>query len=283
MSRALKIGFLILIFCSILAAILLFPYDGNFAVLSPKGWVALREKKLLITATLLMLIVVVPVLVMTVFFAFRYRATQKKAKYQPEWSHSTLAEVVWWGFPFLIIVALSILTWKSSHELDPYKPLESSVRPLEIQVVALQWKWLFIYPKQKIATVNFVQFPENTPINFEITSDAPMNSFWIPQLGGQIYAMSGMRSKLHLIAHEAGDYRGSSANISGKGFSGMVFLAKASSQEEFEAWASSMQRSSQELTAGVYEQLVLPSENTPATFYVLKEDNLFDGIIMKYE
>jgi cytochrome o ubiquinol oxidase subunit 2 len=283
MSRALKIGFLILIFCSILAAILLFPYDGNFAVLSPKGWVALREKKLLITATLLMLIVVVPVLVMTVFFAFRYRATQKKAKYQPEWSHSTLAEVVWWGFPFLIIVALSILTWKSSHELDPYKPLESSVRPLEIQVVALQWKWLFIYPEQKIATVNFVQFPENTPINFEITSDAPMNSFWIPQLGGQIYAMSGMRSKLHLIAHEAGDYRGSSANISGKGFSGMVFLAKASSQEEFEAWASSMQRSSQELTAGVYEQLVLPSENTPATFYVLKEDNLFDGIIMKYE
>ena len=162
-----------------------------------------------------------------------------KAKHAPDWEHNYIAEYCWWGVPIVIIVILAVTTWKSSHDLNPFKPIESEKKPLAIQVVALHWKWLFIYPEQGIATVNFVQFPEKTPINFEITSDAPMNSFWIPQLGGQIYAMPAMRSKLHLIANEIGSFRGVSANISGKGFAGMTFTAKSSSEEDFDAWVQS--------------------------------------------
>ena len=198
------------------------------AVLDPKGFIAFEERDLLYITALLMLTVVVPVLVLAVVICWKYRAGNKKAKYEPEWDKSWALELVWWGFPCIIVALLSVLTVKSCLDLDPFKPLESDVKPLKIQVVALQWKWLFIYPEQKIATINFVQFPEKTPINFELTADAPMNSFWIPQLGGQIYAMPGMSTKLHLIANEAGSYRGSSSNISGNGFAGMIFTAKKS-------------------------------------------------------
>jgi cytochrome o ubiquinol oxidase subunit 2 len=156
--------------------------------------------------------------------------------------------------------------------------LESNTKPLKIQVVALQWKWLFIYPEQGIATVNFVQFPEQTPINFEITADAPMNSFWIPQLGGQIYAMPGMVAKLHLIADKEGSYRGSSANLSGKGFAGMKFIAKSSSEADFEAWVDSVRQSG----PIDYTKVAEPSEYAPAAFYSLSDDNLFNQIVMKY-
>lgn len=269
---------------SLVLVILTARYFGevNVEVLNPAGLIAAKEKNLLITATLLMLIVVIPVFFLAFFITWRYRATNTKAKYTPEWSHSHLAEAVWWGFPCAIIIALSIITWKGCHELDPFKPLESSTKPLPIQVVALQWKWLFIYPEQKIATVNFFQFPENTPLNFEISSDAPMNSFWIPQLGGQIYAMPGMRSRLHLIASEPGEFRGSSANLSGKGFAGMVFTAKASSEQEFQRWVESVRGSTKQLDREGYAALAAPSEYNPVATYVLTDENLFDHIVMKY-
>lgn len=262
--------------------ITLYVYASDSAVLNPKGWVALQQRNLLFTATLLMLVVVVPVIIMTFVFAWKYRANNPKAKYTPDWDYSLLAESIWWGFPFIIIIVLSVITWKSTHELDPFKPIDTAVKPMRIQVVALQWKWLFIYPEQNIAAVNFVQFPENIPINFEITADAPMNSFWIPQLGGQIYAMPGMKTKLHLIANEAGNFRGSSANLSGKGFAGMTFVAKASSQEEFDAWVQAAKQSSNDLTLSEYHQLAEPSENNPVALYVLKDESLFEGIVMKY-
>lgn len=251
-------------------------------VLNPKGMIGLKQRDLLITAASLMLIVIIPVFILTITFAWRYRAGNKKAKFTPEWSHSILAEAIWWGIPTIIIIFLAVITWRSSHELNPFKPIVAENEPITIQVVALDWKWLFIYPDHGIGTINFIQFPEQTPVNFEITADAPMNSFWIPQLGGQIYAMPNMRSKLHLIANEIGTFRGTSANINGKGFAGMFFTAKASSKEDFDQWVASVKRSPKELDAKEYERLVIPSQYDPVSLYKLKDDNLFDQIVMKY-
>lgn len=277
-----KITFVLLMTLAVVLFTVLSIYSLESVMLNPKGIIALKERNLMIIATLLMLIVVIPVLLITFYVCIKYRATNKKALYRPDWDNNLLAECVWWGLPCLIILALSILTWQSSHELDPFKPLESDKKPLKIQVVALQWKWLFIYPEQKIASVNFFQFPEQTPLNLELTADAPMNSLWIPQLGGQIYAMPAMKTKLHLIANEKGVYRGSSANISGEGFAGMTFKAKASTQEEFEKWVEQTKGSSQPLDEDVYTQLALPSAYHPVTTYQLKDEQLFDQIIMKY-
>ncbi len=182
----------------------------------------------------------------------------------------------------IIIVVLAIITWRSSHKLNPFTPIESDKKALAIQVIALQWKWLFLYPEQGIATLNYVQFPEKTPIAFEITSDAPMNSFWIPQLGGQIYAMPAMRTKLHLIANEPGTFRGASANISGTGFASMHFVAEACSEEAFAEWVNTVRASGQPLGSEEYEALAQPSEKNPVAHYVLKQGDLFDTVVMKY-
>lgn len=251
-------------------------------VLNPKGMIGLKQRELLITAASVMLIVIIPVFVLTVLFAWRYRDGNKKAKYKPDWSHSIFAEAIWWGIPTIIIIFLATLTWKTSHELNPFKPIETDKKPVVIQVVALDWKWLFIYPEYGIGTVNYIQFPEQTPVNFEITADAPMNSFWIPQLGGQIYAMPNMRSKLHLIANEIGTFRGTSANINGKGFAGMFFTAKATSKEDFDKWVQQVKRSPKELDTKEYNRLVIPSQYDPVSLYKLKDTDLFEQIIQKY-
>jgi cytochrome o ubiquinol oxidase subunit II len=255
---------------------------GTIAVLVPMGEIAAKERDLLVNSTLLMLIIIVPVFVVSILIAWRYRASNKKAKYDPNWDNNNLAEFIWWTVPCVLIAVLSIMTYKSCYDLNPFKPIVSDVRPLRIQVVALQWKWLFIYPDHNIATVNLVQFPKETPLNFEITSDAPMNSFWIPQLGGQIYAMPAMRSKLHLIAHEEGEFTGSSAHLSGKGFAGMTFKAKACTKAEFDAWIKQARKSPQVLNGITYEQLAEPSEYLPPATYVLQKEDLFDSILMKY-
>ena len=214
-SKFIAIGLLIL---GAIAGVALLLHGHTIDVLVPKGTIAKKELDLLVTATLLMLIVVIPVFVLTFTIAWKYRASNTKAKYTPDWDHNRAIETVWWAIPFVLILILSVITWQSSHELDPFKPLASSKQPITIQVVALQWKWLFIYPEQHIATVNYVQFPVDTPVNFVITSDAPMNSFWIPQLGGQIYAMAGMSTQLHLMATDPGSYNGSSVTPQRTGF-----------------------------------------------------------------
>lgn len=282
MKKGFKIAIVLLVLLGIVAISALFFSRHSVAVLDPKGWIAKQERELIITASLLMLIVVIPVLVLTLIFAWRYRESNLKAKFTPDWEHNSIAEYCWWGVPLAIIIVLAVITWKSSHELNPFKPLDTDKKPLEIQAVALQWKWLFIYPEQGIATVNFVQFPVDTPLNFEITADAPMNSFWIPRLGGQIYAMPAMRTKIHLIADEVGEFRGASANISGKGFAGMVFKAVSSSEEDFQSWVEQVKRSGSFLDFDRYENLVKPSENDPASFYLLRDPRLFDQIIEKY-
>lgn len=189
----------------------------------PEGQVGIEQKNLILIATGLMLLVVIPVIIMTLAFAWKYRASNKAATYTPDWSHSTKIEAAVWIIPILIIIALGYVTYHSTHKLDPYRPLDSDVKPVQIDVVALDWKWLFIYPEQGIATVNKIVFPANTPVNFRVTSDAVMNSFFIPGLGGQIYAMAGMTTKLHLIANENDEFDGISANYSGAGFTGMKF------------------------------------------------------------
>lgn len=251
-------------------------------VFDPKGPIAREEMHLLITAVLLMLIVVVPVLILSVLIAYYYRASNKKAKYDPAFGHSVKLELVWWTVPIIIVGTLATITWITTHTLDPYRPLKSSVKPVTIQVVALEWRWLFIYPEQKIATLNFVEFPDNTPINFEITSDAPMNSFQIQKLAGQIYAMAGMTTKLHLSADEPGDYEGRSVSFSGEGFSGMSFTARATSDQDFNAWVAQVKHGSTILTQDTYNTLVPPSKDNSVRYFSSVTDGLFDAIVMKY-
>ena len=233
------------------------------AIFHPAGPVAQQEWDLILMSFMLMLVVIIPVFILTAGIAWRYREGNTKASYRPDWDHSRLAESVWWGFPLTLITILSVITWNSTHHLDPFRPLASTTAPLTIQVVALEWKWLFIYPEQNIATVNTVHFPEDTPVRFEITADAPMNSFWIPSLGGQIYAMAGMSTQLQLLSDKPGSYRGSSANLSGRGFAGMHFQAIAEREYDFKQWVNQTKLSPQRLSQVSYDKLAVPTQNNP--------------------
>src|SRR5437868_3793345 len=206
MSRKQKTGALICVVIGLLVLAGIHLHHMNIPVLQPRGTIGKQEQRLIITALLLSLIVVIPVFVMLFGFAWKYREGNKSARYDPDFDHSRTLESIWWGVPLILISILAVITWRSAHQLDPFKALDSKTPPVAIQAISLRWKWLFIYPQQNIASVNFIQMPVNTPINFEITSDAPMNSFWIPQLGGQIYSMSGMATNLNLEATQPGSY-----------------------------------------------------------------------------
>jgi cytochrome o ubiquinol oxidase subunit 2 len=254
----------------------------NIPVLEPKGTIGLKERNLLLFALALSAVVVIPVFFMLFSFVWRYRESKPKGKYSPEFDHSRPIEALWWLIPSILIAILSVVTWNSSHTLDPYQPIASKTPQMTIQVVAMDWKWLFIYPKQQIASVNYVFMPINTPVDFEITSDSVMNSFWIPQLGGQIYAMPGMFSQLHLMATSQGNFSGSSANISGRGFAGMTFVAHAASEQSFLNWVKNVVKTPDHLTLSAYARLNRPSENNPVAYYSKPANNLFVGIISRY-
>ena len=221
------------------------------AILSPKGQIGQDEKTLLITATVLMLLVVIPVIIMTLTFAWKYRASNTKARYEPKWSHSTAIEVVVWSIPCMIVLVLAVLTWRSSHALDPYRPLDSDVKPVTIEAISLDWKWLFIYPEEKVAVVNEIKFPVNTPLNFKITSDSVMNAFFIPHLGSMIYSMAAMETKLHLIANETGEFPGMSSHYSGAGFAKMHFTAYSVTDAEYRQWLDQVRAGEQGPPRGV--------------------------------
>jgi cytochrome o ubiquinol oxidase subunit 2 len=254
----------------------------DLAVLNSKGTIADQQRGLIVSTVLLSGLVVIPVFALTIGIAWKYREGNTKARYTPDWDHDRLIETIWWAVPTAIILLLGVMTWRSTHALDPYRPIQSEKKPLNVQVVALQWKWLFIYPDQKIASVNHLQIPEKTPVNLQITADAPMNSFWIPQLGGQVYAMSGMNTKLHLMANETGNYRGSSANLSGEGFSAMNFTALSSSQADFEKWTRDAKTSAIDLNESEYKTLSAKSRNNPPMTYWSVDDGLYDKIVSKY-
>ena len=254
-------------------------------VLDPKGPVGLQERWIIIVTTLLSAIVVVPVFVLLFFFAWRYRADnpQTVRRHVPGWDHNNpLSEFLWWLVPTAIIAILSVIAWQSSHALDPYKPLSGSGAPMTIEVVALDWKWLFIYPAENIASVNMVEFPVDSPVRFEITADAPMNSFWIPALGGQIMAMPGMLTKLNLMASSIGTFNGFSANISGRGFAGMAFTAKSVTQDDFDTWVQSVRQSSSALSTSTYALLQVPSSYDPVAYYSPVDQGLYTSVMTSY-
>lgn len=268
----------------IAGATLVVSFSDKSVVLHPKGEIAQQQFDLIMFTTLLSLLVVVPVFTLTFYIVWKYREsnTKTKKKYRPDWDGHRGLEATWWLIPLAIISVLAVVTWQSSHKLDPYKPLASDAKPVTIKVIALQWKWLFIYPEQNIASVNQVQFPVDRPVNFEITADAPMNSFWIPQLGGQVYAMAGMQTKLHLMADHVGDYRGSSANISGEGFASMKFTAQARTQVDFDQWVKTAKRSRGQLTMEAYDTLAKPTRDVPPVTYAAADNRLYDTVMMKY-
>lgn len=269
------------------AAATLFLAGCKVVVFQPRGYIADREMHLFIDAIVLMLLVVIPVIILTFVIARRYRASNKKAKYTPNWSHSNILEVGWWLIPIIIIAILAVITWRTTHQLDPYKPLNEKAmhvknKPITIQAISLRWRWLFIYPNQKIATINTVVFPEHTPISFRITSDAPMNSFQIQQLAGQIYAMNGMQTKMHLIADKKGVYRGRSVSFSGNGFANMRFKAHVVSQEAYAAWLKQAKNAPTVLTWKLYKTISGPTKDTSVHYYKLGDQGLFQQVMHKY-
>jgi cytochrome o ubiquinol oxidase subunit II len=273
---------LILFIILIMQPLQILHFKEKIAVLFPKGIIALEERNLLFIIQALMLLVIIPVYILTFIFSWIYRADNPKGKYDPDLVDNHIAEYIWWGIPCFMVLIVAVLTGFKTYQLDPFKPIESKNKEMTIQVVALQWKWLFIYPEEEIATINFVQFPKDTPIRFELTADAPMNSFWIPHLGGQIYAMPNMKTILNLMANEVGDFRGSSANISGEGFAGMTFITRASSEEDYQEWVKSAKQGSKTLDLKDYNQLAAPSQNNPIEIFQLKDKSLFDQIVNKY-
>lgn len=256
-------------------------------LMAPSGDVAVQQRDLIITALVLMLLIIVPVVLLTLLFAWRYRASNKQATYRPDWHHSTMLELLIWSAPLMIIIALGAVTWVSTHKLDPYRPLErlsegravpADARPLVVDVVALNWKWLFIYPEQGIATVNDVAAPVDRPIEFRITASDVMNSFFVPALAGQIYAMPGMQTTLQAVINKPGDYEGFSANYSGSGFSGMHFVFHGLSEADFDAWVASA-GSGKALSRAAYAELARPSEDNPVQRYASVAPGLFDAIV----
>jgi cytochrome o ubiquinol oxidase subunit II len=260
----------------------------NWVVMAPSGDIAIQQRDLIVIATVLMLLIVVPVIAATLIFAWRYRQSNTAAKYDPEWDHSTGLEVVIWAAPLAIIIALGAVTWISTHTLDPYRPLDRvaedkaldpNVKPLTVEVVALDWKWLFFYPDYGIATVNELAAPVDVPINFKITASSVMNSFYVPALAGQIYAMAGMETKLHAVINKAGDYEGFSANYSGAGFSHMRFKFRGLDQAGFDDWVAKVKASNDSLTRAAYLDLAKPSEKEPVRYYASADTDLYDKIL----
>jgi cytochrome o ubiquinol oxidase subunit II len=260
----------------------------NFIVLAPAGDIAAQQRDLVIISTVLMLLIVVPVMALTVLFAWRYRQSNESARYEPEWDHSTKLELVIWSAPLLIIVCLGALTWMGTHLLDPYRslgriasdrPVDQAKAPLEVDVVALDWKWLFIYPDYGIATVNELAAPVDRPIDFRITASTVMNSLYIPALAGQIYAMPGMETKLHAVVNHAGTYKGFSANYSGAGFSGMHFAFQGLDDKGFDDWIAKAKTAGGTLGRSEYLQLERPSQNEPVRRYASVDGDLYRVIL----
>lgn len=270
---------LLILFC---AAFLLSGCD--LALMNPKGQIGMEQKSIFIFATLIMLIVVLPPIIMAWWFAWRYRESNKSATYKPNWAHSNVLEVIVWGIPCIIILILGIMVWRTSHSLDPHKAIVSENKPVEIQVIALDWKWLFIYPEEKVASINEIAIPVNTPVTFKLTSYTAMNSFFIPQLGSQLYAMAGMENNLNLIANEVGVYKGVATNISGLGFSDMKFSVHAVSDADYANWIDNAKRSGtgSPLNRTTFDAVAEPTIKAPVQYFYPASPDLYLTIINEF-
>ncbi|MGX5735878.1 ubiquinol oxidase subunit II [Bosea thiooxidans] len=267
----------------------------QWVLLAPSGDVALQQRNILLTSTALMLIIILPVMALTVFFAWRYRSSAQ-ATYDPDWHHSLPLEVVIWAVPLLIIIAIGAITWMGTHLLDPFRPLgrisagkaaiaakasepAAMPKPLVIQAVALDWKWLFLYPEQGVAALNEVVAPVDRPVEFRITASSVMNSLFIPALAGQIYAMPGMQTKLNAVINHAGEFQGFSANYSGAGFSDMRFLFHGVEEKAFGEWVQAAREKGSPLGREEYLALEKPSEREPVRFFRDVAPDLYGAIV----
>ncbi|WP_426196408.1 ubiquinol oxidase subunit II [Massilia sp. DWR3-1-1] len=260
----------------------------NTIVMNPAGDIANQQADLIVVSTLLMSLIIVPVIALIIIFAWRYRRSNTSAPYKPEWDHSTRLELVIWGAPLLIIIALGLITWISTHLLDPYRPLHrldaqrpiaANTKVLEVQVVALDWKWLFIYPELGIATVNELATPIDVPVRFKITASTVMNSFYIPAMAGQIYAMPSMQTTLNAVMNKPGVYDGFSANYSGAGFSNMRFKLHSMDQAGFDAWVAKVKSEASPLDRATYLALEKPTVKDAVRHFNSVETNLFDAVV----
>jgi cytochrome o ubiquinol oxidase subunit II len=251
--------------------------DGG--VLDPKGPIALAERQILFNATGIMLAIVIPVVIATLGVAFWFRASNERARYRPNFVYSGRIEMLVWSIPLMTVLLTGTVAWIGSYDLDPPKPIASSTKPIKVQAVSLDWKWLFIYPEQGIASVNYLMVPAGTPVSFELTSSGVMNSFFVPQLAGQIYTMAGMVTRLNLRADHFGTYRGMSANFSGDGFADMYFKVDAVAPDAFAQWVASTRNVGPVLDAQSYAALVKPSKAVAPFTYRSIANGLFAGIL----
>lgn len=260
----------------------------NWVLMNPSGDVALQQRNIILISTGLMMLIIVPVIALTLLFAWRYRKANTKADYRPDWDHSTQLELVIWAAPLLIIIALGAITWISTHTLDPYRPLSridanrpvpADVKPLVVEVVALDWKWLFIYPNEGVATVNQLVVPAGVPLHFSLTSSSVMNAFFIPQLGSMIYTMNGMTTQLNLIADQPGVFRGLSSHYSGDGFADMNFQVRAVPADQFAAWAGTTRNAGPSLTPATYAELNKQSIKVAPFTYREVDPGMFSKIV----
>ena len=257
-------------------------YCGEIPLLAPKGPIGSAELVDIGIAFALMLIVVVPVIVMALWFPRRYSASRGREDYDREWCHSLALDFFVWLIPSLIVIMLAALTWKETHRLDPFVPIAPGIKPVTIEAVSLDWKWLFIYPEQGVASVNRLVIPKDTPVDFRITSDTVMTSFFIPRLGGQIYAMSGMQTNLNLLADQTGTFRGLNTQFSGEGFAGMHFETDVASAEDFANWIDVTKKGDARLDRLSLAKLENPSENVQPIYFSSVEPDLFQAILSKY-
>src|ERR1700692_4690174 len=249
-------------------------------VLDPKGPVALAEREILLNALGIMLAIVIPVILAILGVAFWFRASNERARYRPNFAYSGRLEMLVWSIPAMTVFLVGGVAWFGAHDVSPRKPIASTVKPLRVQVASLDWKWLFIYPDQGVASVNRLTIPVGTPVSLELTSSGVMNSFFVPQLGSQIYTMAGMITRLHLQADHSGTYRGFSAQFSGEGFSDMHFEADAVTGENFAQWLDSVRSAGPELNAKTYAYLAEPSAAVAPFTYRSVAPGLFDSIIV---
>lgn len=257
--------------------------NKDIALLNPKGLIALEQYKLFLVSSAILLLIAVPTLFLFYYFAWKYRETNEQATYDPQILHGKVFMFSLWAIPSVFMVVLGVIMWSATHRLEPQKAIAADVKPITIQVVAMRWKWLFIYPEHNIATVNFVQIPTDVPVRFELTADeVSMSSFWIPHLGGQLYAMTGHVNPLNLMAGTPGDYPGSSAELNGHGFAGMKFITRASTSDVYDSWVRDVQLNSNMLDAEGYKELLKPSENNLVAFYNLGVPDLHGKVVLKY-
>jgi cytochrome o ubiquinol oxidase subunit 2 len=251
----------------------------SWAVLDPRGPVGHADRKILIDSLAIMLAIGVPTILATFAFAWWFRASNTRARYRPEWEFSGAIELVVWSIPAMVIILLGGVAWIGSHELDPAKPLSSDKAPLEIQVVSLDWKWLFIYPEHGIASVNHLVVPAGVPLHFSLTSASVWNAFFVPQLGSMIYTMNGMRTQLNLQADEPGTFHGLSAHFSGDGFSDMHFPVRAVRDDEFAAWVKATRGVGPSLDGTAYTALARQSASLPPATYGAVTPELFAQVV----